>query len=145
VFLRAAKEGPAGKEGPVGAIGPAGEKGPGGAPGAQGSPGPIGAQGPPGPAGKVELVTCKKVRGKQHCTGKLISGTIKFATAGLAAQATLSRHGVVYAAGTARTARRRMSLRLVPVRSLRPGKYTLTVITGTGRHKKITSESFTLS
>jgi hypothetical protein len=132
VFLKAGTQGPTGT----------GEKGTGGAAGAQG---PTGAQGPAGPAGKVELVTCKKVKGKQRCTTKLVSGTVKFTTGGLPAQATLSRHGVVYAAGTARLARGRMSLRLLPVRSLRPGKYTLTLISGAGRHETIRSESFTLS
>jgi hypothetical protein len=37
-----------------------------------------------------------------------------------------------------------MSLRLLPVRRLRPGKYTLTLVSGTGRHKKISRQSFTL-
>ncbi|HEY7934355.1 MAG TPA: hypothetical protein VID48_11085 [Solirubrobacteraceae bacterium] len=140
VFLKAGKEGPAGS-------GSAGEKGASGAAGAQGPAGPNGAQGPAGPvgpAGKVELVTCKKVKGKQHCTAKLVSGTVKFETAGSSAQATLSRNGAVYASGTARTAHGRMSLRLTPLLSLRPGKYTLTLISGTGRHKRLSSESFTL-
>jgi hypothetical protein len=59
-------------------------------------------------------------------------------------QRQLSRRGVVYAAGTARLAHGRMSLRLLPVRRLRPGKYTLTLVSGTGRHKKISRQSFTL-
>ena len=141
VFLKVAKEGP------IGDTGPAGEKGAGGATGAQGPAGPqgpAGAQGPAGPAGKIELVTCRTVKGKQRCTAKLVSGTVKFTTTGQSARATLSRHGVVYAAGTARIARGRTSLRLLPVRSLRPGKYTLTLIRGTGRHKRISTESFTL-
>jgi hypothetical protein len=37
-----------------------------------------------------------------------------------------------------------MSLRLLPVRRLRPGKYTLTLISGAGRHERISRESFTL-
>jgi Collagen triple helix repeat (20 copies)/Divergent InlB B-repeat domain len=153
VFLKAAKEGLAGTEGPAGkqraagsegrtgatgSIGAAGERG------AQGPAGPTGAQGPAGSAGQIELVTCRKVKGKQHCTTKLVSGAAKFTTSGLAARATLSRHGRVYAAGTARLARGRMSLRLLPARRLRPGKYTLTLTTGTGRHKRTTREPFTL-
>ncbi len=144
----AGSEGKAGKEGPAGekgAAGVAGSTGPAGASGATGPQGSTGARGPAGPAGKVELVTCKKVKGKQHCTTKLVSGTAKFTTTGLAAQATLSRHGVVYAAGTARTAHGRISLRLTPLRSLRPGKYTLTLVSGAGKHETIRSESFTLS
>ncbi|MGA2165180.1 MAG: hypothetical protein ABSH36_12015 [Solirubrobacteraceae bacterium] len=149
VFLKAGKEGMAGNagatgnEGGVGPIGPAGEKGAAGG-GAQGPAGPTGAQGPAGPAGQVELVTCKTVKGKQRCTTKLVSGTVKFTTTGSAAQATLSRHGVVYAAGTARVEHGRTSLRLLPLRKLQPGKYTLTVIGGTGRHRRISTESFTL-
>lgn len=148
VFL---KQGTEGKEGAAGKEGPAGKDGtPGatGAAGSQGPPGPTGAQGPAGPAGpagKVELVTCTKLKGKQHCTAKLVSGTVKFTTAGMAARATLSRHGIVYAAGTARLGHRHMSLRLLPLRRLRSGKYTLTLISGTGKHETIRSESFTLS
>jgi hypothetical protein len=88
-------------------------------------------------------VTCKTVKGKQHCTTKLVSGTVKFTTTG-SARATLSRHGVVYAAGTARVEHGRTSLRLAPLRKLQPGRYTLTLVTGTGRHKRISTESFTL-
>ena len=89
-------------------------------------------------------MTCKTVKGKQHCTAKLVSGTVKFTAVGSSAQATLSRHGKVYAAGTARLARGNMSLRLLPVRRLRPGNYTLTLISGTGRHKRIATRSLTL-
>jgi hypothetical protein len=135
VFLKA------GKEGPMVPAGPAGEKGAGGAAGSQG---PTGAQGPAGPAGKIELVTCKTVKGKQRCTAKFVSGTVKFTTTGQSARATLSRHGVIYANGTARIAHRRMSLRLLPVRSLRPGRYTLTLIRGTGQHQRISTQPFTL-
>jgi hypothetical protein len=151
VFLKAGaegiagKEGTPGKEGGAGPIGPAGEKGATGPTGAQGAAGPAGPAGEQGPAGKVELVTCKTVKGKQHCTAKLVSGTVKFEAAGTAARATLSRHGVVYAAGTARVEHGRTSLRLRPLRKLQPGQYTLTLVTaGTGRHKRISTESFTL-
>jgi hypothetical protein len=152
VFLKAGKEGTAGKEGPAGregagiegkagGVGPVGERG---TNGAQGPAGPAGAQGPPGPAGKIELVTCKTLKGKQRCTARLVSGAVKFTAAGLAAQATLSRRGVVYAAGTARVTHGGMSLRLAPVRRVRPGSYTLTLISGRGSHERITSEPFTL-
>jgi hypothetical protein len=160
VFLKTGSEGPAGKEGPVGEEGPAGTEGKAGkagpagkagatgATGTAGAPGPTGAQGPAGPrgpAGKVELVTCKRVGKRQRCTAKLVSGTVSFTTSGRAAQATLSRHGVVYAAGTARAVHRRLTLRLLPVRRLGPGKYTLTLISGRGHRTRIISESFTLS
>jgi hypothetical protein len=134
----AGKEAPAGKEGKAGAAGPAGEKG---NIGKQGENGPLGAQ---GPAGKIELVTCQTVKGKQRCTTKLVSGTDKFTTAGSSTQATLSRHGIVYAKGTARTTRGRMRLRITPLRKLQPGRYTLTLISGAGKDKRISTESFTL-
>lgn len=70
---------------------------------------------------------------------------MKARRAGPSTQATLSRHSLVYAAGTARLAHGHMSLRLLPVRRLRPGKYTLTLISRTGRHKRISRESLTLS
>jgi hypothetical protein len=147
VFLKAGTQGQAGvgATGEKGAQGEQGSAGPAGAQGEKGSAGATGAQGPAGPAGKVELVTCKTVKGKQHCTATLLLGTVKFTTTGLTARATLSRHGVVYAAGTARLARGRTSLRLRPVRRLAPGRYTLTLISGTGRHERISTQSFTLS
>jgi DNA-binding beta-propeller fold protein YncE len=146
VFLKAGTQGPTGtgSAGEKGTTGAQGEKGPAGSPGAQGEKGPAGPAGAQGPAGKVELVTCKTVKGKQHCTATLASGTVKFTTTGSAARATLSRHGVVYAAGTARLARGRTSLRLLPVRRLAPGTYTLTLISGAGKHERIGTESFTL-
>lgn len=135
VFLKA------GKDAPVGAPGPAGPKG---ATGATGARGRTGARGPAGPAGKIELVTCRKVRGRLRCTARLISGTIGFTTTGHIARARLSRHGVVYASGVARLVHGSTSLRLAPVRRLGPGRYTLTLIRGTGPHRRIGSESFTL-
>jgi hypothetical protein len=100
-----------------------------------GGPLPAGPPGPPGRRGKpggVELITCHTVTvtvhsgGKTHkvmqqrCTGKLISGPVKF-TVPSAAQATLRHDGRVYARGTA-------SSRGVVLRAVRPiasGRYTL--------------------
>ncbi|HEY5285915.1 MAG TPA: hypothetical protein VIJ50_02285 [Solirubrobacteraceae bacterium] len=142
VFSKTGTEGPAGKDGAPGAEGKAGAIGP---TGEKGVPGPAGAQGPAGPAGEIELITCKKVAKKQKCTAKLVSGTVKFTTVGSASKATLSRHGVVFASGSALATRGQVSLRLVPLHRLRPGKYTLTLISGAGEHKKISSLSFTLN
>jgi DNA-binding beta-propeller fold protein YncE len=136
VFLKAAREGAGGSQGGVGATGP---------PGGNGKEGAQGRAGAHGPAGEIEIVTCVHVKGKQRCTAKLVSGAVRFTTAGVAARATLSRRGVVYAAGSARLAHGNMSLRLLPVRRLRPGRYTLTLVVGTGRHERISRESFTLS
>jgi hypothetical protein len=122
-----------GEKGPLGPIGPVGS---------------TGAQGPAGPVGKVELVTCKTVKkakkSVQQCTTKLVSGTVKFTALGASASAMLSRHGVVYAAGTARVAHGHTSLRLAPLRKLRAGRYTLTLTSGAGRHERVRSEGFTL-
>ena len=137
------KEGKEGSEGAAGAKGANGEKGANGANGAAGAQGPAGPGGKEGPAGKVQVVTCTKKGKRKKCTTKTVSGTVKFTTS--SAQATLSRHGVVYAAGTARATKAGMSLRLLPVRKLAPGRYTLTLISGAGSHETIRSESFTLS
>lgn len=163
VFLKEGKEGPPGPqggEGPKGAEGPKGPKGsegpkgsngengkegsPGkvGEKGANGAAGPADAQGPAGPAGQVELVTCKKGK-KKHCTTKTVSGTVKFTAS--SAHATLSRHGLVYAVGmVVRRSGGRLSLRLTSLHKLRPGHYTLTLISDNGHHETIRSESFTL-
>jgi hypothetical protein len=156
VFLKEDKEGqqgPAGLSGATGSAGATGPNGSNGAAGGQGPAGPVGpagAQGPAGPVGKVELVTCKTVKkGKkkvQKCTTKLVSGIVKFTTSGASARATLSRHGVVFASGTAVTTNRgQLSLRLTSLRKLRAGRYTLTLISGAGSHETIRSEAFTLN
>jgi hypothetical protein len=137
--------GPEGKAGVLGERGLTGASGATGSTGAQGPSGPAGPAGKEGPAGKVELVTCKKVGNKQKCTTKLVAGTVNFTATGSFAHATLSRHGAVYAAGTARSTRGRMSLRLLTVRRLRAGRYTLTLISGSGRHERIRNEAFTLA
>ncbi len=143
------ERGPAGEAGPAGTPGEKGAAGASGVNGKDGAQGPAGATGPAGPEGKIELVTCKAVKeGKkkvQQCATKLVSGTVKFTAADSSAQATLSRHGHVYAAGTARAGTHgRMSLRLTPLRKLRPGNYTLTLIGGAGRYETIRREVFTL-
>jgi hypothetical protein len=136
--------GPEGKAGALGERGAAGASGVAGSAGAQGPPGPAGPAGKEGPAGRVELVTCKKIGNRQKCTTKLVSGTVNFAATGSSARATLSRHGAVYAAGTARSVHGRMRLRLLTVRGLSAGRYTLTLISGSGRHERTRSEAFTL-
>jgi hypothetical protein len=114
--------------------------GPTGATGLTGTNGTNGTQGPPGKpgaAGKVELISCKtvtkKVKGHskkvQKCTGKLISGTVKFTTSAAADQATLSRAGVVYARGESIDVGGGTELVLSRRRALRPGAYTLTLRT----------------
>jgi streptogramin lyase len=128
--------GPTGAEGPTGAGGPTGPQG---QPGASGPPGPQGQTGPPGPPGKVELVTCtpvtktvtqhgRKVKvTRQHCTTKLVTGPVKFTAALAAGRATLSRRGIVYATGYAYETLRGPRTTLLAARTLRPGRYTLTL------------------
>lgn len=137
-------EGAKGEPGPAGSGGGTGPAGPVGPVGPAGVAGPAGAAGPAGPAGNVELVTCKKVGKKQQCTTKVVSGTVKFTTKGFAARAVLSRHGAIFAEGDASSAHGGLSLRLSPLRKLTRGRYELTLITGSGDHEHIHSESFTL-
>jgi DNA-binding beta-propeller fold protein YncE len=154
---KAGPPGAAGSHGPPGIAGIQGEKGAQGAAGAagaagsQGPAGPAGAtgpQGPAGPAGKIQLVKCTTVkqggRKVQKCTSQLVSGPVNFKASGASARAMLARRGLVYATGLARRSRGRLNLRLAPLRRLRPGRYTLTLISGGGRHETIRSESFTL-
>ena len=92
-----------------------------------------GARGPQGPAGKIELVTCTKgkkgKKGKKTVekrTTKVVSGSITFTTTA-ADRASLTRRRVVYATGEVLVTGYGVSeLLLAPVRTLRPGRYTLT-------------------
>jgi hypothetical protein len=84
------------------------------------------------------------VNGKNKCTAKLVSGTVSFKAASSSVRALLSRHGAVYAGGRAAIAKGRLSLRLAPLRKLRAGHYVLTLISGSGRHEHIYSQSFAL-
>lgn len=108
--------------------------------GPTGPQGAVGPQGPVGPAGKVELITCRTVvsrvnghrRKVQKCTGRLVSGTIKFKTA--ARRATVSRGRIVYATGVSiPLGRGMMQLLLADLRPIRRGRYTLTERAGHGR------------
>ena len=105
--------------------------GPTGATGAPGAPGAPGAKGAPG---KVEVVTCKtttkKVKGHrrkvQKCTGRLVSGTVKFTTS--SDTATITRGHTVYATGASiATVDGHRQLLLERLRTLRAGRYTLTL------------------
>ncbi len=130
--------------------GPTGATGPSGAPG---SPGATGATGPRGPAGKVELITCTTVKVKikhhtvsrQKCTGKLVSGTVKFTTSGSTVRATLSRGPVVYATGSrVSITRGRSELALTNQRPVHPGRYTLTLRLRRGRSWSIERTTVTI-
>jgi len=121
--LQIALQGTAGQP-PQGPAGPTGPTGPTGATGAQGPAGPRGSP------GQIRLVTCKTVtvtvRGRKvkrrRCTTRLLSGTATFTTSGTA-RASLTRHGVLFATGTASHAR----VVLYARRRLPAGRYTLTL------------------
>ena len=101
-----------------------------------GKTGATGATGPRGQSGKVEIVTCKtvtkKVKGHrrkvQQCSGRLVSGTVKFTTSGASDTATIARGQTVYATGALITmGDGRRQLLLKQLKPLRAGRYTLTV------------------
>ena len=86
------------------------------------------------------MITCRTVvsrvnghrRKVQKCTGRLVSGTIKFKTA--ARRATVSRGRIVYATGVSiPLGRGMMQLLLADLRPIRRGRYTLTERAGHGR------------
>ena len=112
--------------------------------GEKGATGPSGARGLPGRGGEIELVTCHPGKRKEHCTAKLVTGKPGFASAGPVARAVLSRRGVVDATGAARVINGHITLRLLPRHQLDRGRYTLTLIGGAAKHKRISHESLTL-
>ncbi|MFZ0664643.1 MAG: choice-of-anchor D domain-containing protein, partial [Acidimicrobiales bacterium] len=105
----------------------------------------LGSAGPAGEAGKVELVTCKPVKGKQRCTAKLVSGTIKLEAARLTARAVLSQKGRVVATGTVRTVDSHVEFMSNSSRILPRGRYTLTITRKAGRHITETREAITIT
>jgi sugar lactone lactonase YvrE len=128
---------PAGTSGATGSAGPQGPPGPAGPAGPAGPKGLTGARGPAGPAGQIELVTCEIVtvhdRGERHerrCQAHLLTGPVSFTTTERA-RATLTRHGVVYAATIHSHQRQRLVLYVR--RRLAPGRYTLTL---TAAHRR---------
>ncbi len=121
----------------VGGSLPQGPKGP------QGTPGQKGPQGVRGPAGMIELVTCKlvtkRVNGHTHkvqkCSGRLVSGRVKFTVSGAGFGATVSRHGIVYASGVSiSSGHGRRELILSHLRGALRGRYVLTLRQHGHRH-----------
>jgi hypothetical protein len=111
-------------------------------------PGPTvasGSAGPSGQEGKFELVTCKPVKGKQRCTAKLVSSTVKLEAARPAVRATLSRNGHIVATGTVRTVDGHVEFVANNSRILPRGRYTLTITHKTGRHTIETREAITIT
>ncbi len=131
--------GPTGSTGATGPTGPAGATGPVGA---------TGATGPRGPEGQVDLVTCttstKTVNHKPKkvtkCTSRQVPSPATF-TSDSEVRASLGRHGYVYATGTVSGGR----VLLHADRVLPSGRYTLTLVSGHGRHARVRRMSVALS
>ncbi len=149
----AANAGPVGPQGPAGATGPQGSQGSAGATGVNGLTGATGLSGPAGPrglqgrtgaqgpAGKVELVTCERVKKgnkiTQTCHAKQGVSPIKFTGTGTKLAAVLSRGKLIYATGFAIAAGgERTQLLLTPRRTIGQGSYTLTVKRGHKQHRE---------
>ena len=141
--------GATGAAGPAGTNGPQGPAGTNGTNGEIGATGPAGTNGPPGPAGEIELVTCtsakkkvkksKKTVTQKQCTTKLASSPVSFTAS--AASATLARAGHVDATGSLHGDK----LTLRSSQTLRAGRYTLKLTTGTGRDEHTSSEAIAIS
>ena len=117
--------------------------------GPTGATGATGATGPQGPRGKIELVSCKRVKkGKKtvkKCTTRVVSGSVTFTTSA-ADRASLSRGRVLYATGEIAGAGRGVfELMLVPVRTLRAGRYTLTTRARAGKRLVTRRTQITIS
>jgi virginiamycin B lyase len=107
--------------------------------GPQGLPGQRGLTGPQGPAGKIELVVCTVQKNhKKKCTTKLVSRVVKFTSTAGDVGASISRAGVIYATGLGiPTGHGHWQLVVTHrIRTLRSGRYTLTLRTLQG-HRRI--------
>jgi uncharacterized repeat protein (TIGR02543 family) len=134
------REGGIGEEGLPGKMGAPGERGTVGASGATGSAGAQGPPGPAGPAGKegpAGKVTCKvQQKGKKV----KVTCTVNAAKASAArVHWSLSRHGHAVAHGAASGGNVRLNASGLPA-----GRYTLTLISVSGKNETIRSEAFTL-
>jgi hypothetical protein len=139
--------------GPTGPIGLTGAIGPAAATGATGKTGPR------GPAGQIELVVCQTVTKKttkhgrkvavkvKKCTARLVSGPVKFTIDADDLGASVSRAGVTYATGFAiPTGTARWQLVLTRhLRTLRPGRYTLTLRSRHGAHRILERRTITIT
>jgi len=91
---------------------------------------------------RIATVNGAKVR---KCTVRTVPKTVTLKTSSSASRATLSRRGAVFAVGTAQRSRGRLRLRLDALRRLGPGYYTLTLISGSGAHERISRQRFLLA
>lgn len=124
--------GPQGRTGPQGPDGSTGPQGPAGPTGSTGPQGPAGPQGPPGPAGKV---VCQSNQAAQLlCSITFPPGTWTTQPKAAVDQYQLSHAQRTVATGTIKLRRGRVTIRTG--KRLRPGRYLLTITTGTGRHRR---------
>ena len=151
-------QGATGPQGPTGATGAQGTTGAQGATGPQGPTGARGPQGPAGSPGQIDLLVCGvlqtktiKVKGKKvkikvrTCQGRLVTG--KLTVLGAADnRASISRHGVVFAAGqSAQAAQGRARLVLKLRRRVAAGTYWLNYRVRQGRRWVSKRERITLN
>lgn len=133
-WVTALSAGPAGPEGPVG---PAGGPGPQGAQGVTGPQGPAGPVGATGPKGSVLLVTCHKVKRRQKCSTKRVTGKVRIgAERGRTAKARVTRSGRIVGHGTAVLTGHRMRLFLDGESALPRGSYRV-ILTGNGPRRVV--------
>lgn len=124
-----------------------GPQGVAGATGSQGPQGAKGATGARGPAGRVELITCERVKKTekgnsnvvQTCKTTTGGSPVKFTTEGLKIAAALVRGKVTYATGFAIGSSGITRLLVSPRRAIGKGNYTLTLKRGgKAQHETIT-------
>ena len=126
-----------GAQGPAGRIGPAGPTGATGATGATGPTGATGATGPRGPQGSAGksskcTVTTKTIgRGKTKRTMQVIK-CVFISPASDVMSVMISRGRTTYAVGTARVHRGLVHLRLRSLRSMKHGRYLVTIVATQG-------------
>ena len=115
-----------------------------------GPTGPTGTTPPKVVAPNIVLVACRtttsKVRGKtvrkRKCTTRKFTSSVSFSAG--SATVTLARGHTVYATGTARKADAVEHLTLSLRRSLAAGRYTMTLVYGSGRHRRSVHTNLTV-
>ncbi len=128
-------QGPQGPAGQNGASGPTGATGPQGSAGPKGATGPQGPQGPPGPAGRSSKCIVKTV-GKGKKAHQVISCSFISAARDVMSLM-ISRGRTTYAATTASVHRGRVHVRLRSLRTIKAGRYVVTIVLTDGRRSSV--------
>ena len=80
-----------------------------------------------------------------RCTGRVVSGTVRFTASAASDRVTISRGRVVYAAGlSVQLGGGQVELLLSPLRAVHEGRYTLTTRTQRGRHIRTRRATITI-